>query len=129
MAVQNLDHKRFQCFGVTWFLPDRFDIVVGDVSFISLTLVLPTCVALLREGGEVAVLIKPQFELGPDKTDKGVVRDPALHQEAIDKITQFACSELGLRACGVVPSTIKGPKGNQEFIAYFTKDGQKEPVA
>lgn len=102
-------------------IPEPLDLVVGDVSFISLKLILPPCVALLREGGEVAMLIKPQFELGPGMTDKGVVRDPALHQQAIDDVTGFAINELGLTLVGVVPSSIKGPKGNQEFIAYFRK--------
>ena len=102
-------------------IPEPLDLVVGDVSFISLKLVLPPCVALLRDGGEVAMLIKPQFELGPGMTDKGVVRDPALHQQAIDDVTGFAINELKLTLLGVVPSSIKGPKGNQEFIAYFKK--------
>ncbi|OBQ46509.1 TlyA family RNA methyltransferase [Halodesulfovibrio spirochaetisodalis] len=102
-------------------IPEPLDLVVGDVSFISLKLILPPCVALLREGGELAMLIKPQFELGPGMTDKGVVRDPALHQQAIDDVTGFAINELGLTLVGVVPSSIKGPKGNQEFIAYFRK--------
>jgi len=107
-------------------IPESVDMVVGDVSFISLTLVLPNCVALLREGGEVAILIKPQFELGPEKTEKGVVRDPNLHQEAIDKITTFAAEKLHLQLVGVVPSNIKGPKGNQEFIAYFRKESAEQ---
>ena len=102
-------------------IPEPIDLVVGDVSFISLKLILPPCVALMSEGGELAMLIKPQFELGPGMTDKGVVRDPALHQQAIDDVTGFATNELGLTLVGVVPSSIKGPKGNQEFIAYFKK--------
>lgn len=102
-------------------IPEPIDLVVGDVSFISLKLILPPCVALMSENGELAMLIKPQFELGPGMTEKGVVRDPALHQQAIDDVTRFAVNELGLTLVGVVPSSIKGPKGNQEFIAYFKK--------
>lgn len=102
-------------------IPEAVDIVVADVSFISLTLILPPCVRFMQACGELAVLIKPQFELGPDRTEKGVVRDPALHQEAIDKVCSFAREELGLTVVGVVPSSIKGPKGNQEFIAYLRK--------
>jgi 23S rRNA (cytidine1920-2'-O)/16S rRNA (cytidine1409-2'-O)-methyltransferase len=102
-------------------IPEPVDVVVADVSFISLTLILPPCVQFMRDGGVLAVLIKPQFELGPDRTDKGVVRDPELHQEAIDKVCSFAREQLGLTIEGVVPSSIKGPKGNQEFIAYMKK--------
>ena len=102
-------------------IPEPIDLVVGDVSFISLKLILPPIVPLMAENAELAMLIKPQFELGPGMTDKGVVRDPELHQQAIDDVTGFAVNELGLTLIGVVPSSIKGPKGNQEFIAYFKK--------
>lgn len=118
--VINLERTNLRNLNDT-IIPEPLDLVVGDVSFISLKLVLPPCVALLRDGGEVAMLIKPQFELGPGMTDKGVVRDPALHQQAIDDVTGFAINELNLTLVGVVPSSIKGPKGNQEFIAYFKK--------
>ena len=118
--VINLERTNLRNLNDT-IIPEPLDLVVGDVSFISLKLVLPPCVALLRDGGEVAMLIKPQFELGPGMTDKGVVRDPALHQQAIDDVTGFAINELKLTLLGVVPSSIKGPKGNQEFIAYFKK--------
>lgn len=57
-------------------IPETVDLVVADVSFISLTLVLPSCMTWLKPGGKAAVLIKPQFELGPGETVKGVVRDP-----------------------------------------------------
>lgn len=100
-------------------IPEPVDVIVGDVSFISLTLILPPCVRWLRPGGLAAVLIKPQFELGPHQTDRGVVRDPALRQQAVDKILLFSREQLGLECLGVIPSSIKGPKGNQEYIACF----------
>lgn len=100
-------------------IPEPVDVIVGDVSFISLTLILPPCVRWLRPGGLAAVLIKPQFELGPHQTDRGVVRDPALRQQAVDKILLFSREQLGLECLGVIPSAIKGPKGNQEYIACF----------
>ena len=101
-------------------IPEPVDIIVADVSFISLTKVLPSCLAFLRPGGLVAALIKPQFELSPDKIGKGgVVRDVAHQQEAVDAVTAFAASELGLALRGVVPSKVKGPKGNQEYLAVF----------
>ncbi len=102
-------------------LPEPVDLVVADVSFISLTRVLPPCLRWLKEGGRVAALIKPQFELGPHQTEKGVVRDPALRQRAVDDVLTFCRQSLGLVCAGVVPSAIKGPKGNQEYLACLER--------
>ncbi|GFM37862.1 TlyA family RNA methyltransferase [Desulfovibrio psychrotolerans] len=118
--VVNLERTNLRIAPET-LIPEPVDLVVADVSFISLTLVLPPCVRFLRPGGELAVLIKPQFELGPDMTDKGVVRDADLHRQAVDKVCDFARDVLGLEVVGVVASAIKGPKGNQEFMAYMCK--------
>lgn len=103
------------------FIPEALDMVVADVSFISLTLVLPPCLHRLRPGGLVVGLIKPQFEVGPHQTVKGVVRDENARQEAVDKVLGF-CNALGLTCLGVVPSAIKGPKGNQEYLACWRKN-------
>lgn len=103
-------------------LPEPVDVVVADVSFISLTKVLPSCLRFLKPGGFVAALIKPQFELSPDKIGKGgVVREEAYQQEAVEAVVAFARSELGLVLRGVVPSKVKGPKGNQEYLAVFDR--------
>jgi len=102
-------------------LPEQVDIITADVSFISLTLVLPSCVQFLKPGGHVAALIKPQFELGPEAAPKGVVRDKALQQTAIDKILAFAEQTLCLSLLGVLPAAVKGPKGNQEYMAAWLK--------
>lgn len=102
-------------------LPEKVDLVVSDVSFISLTLVLPGCVQFLKDGGYLAALIKPQFELGPEAAPKGVVRDEALRRQAVDKVTAFAAGRLGLILQGVLPAAVKGPKGNQEFMAVWRK--------
>lgn len=102
-------------------VPEPVDFVVADVSFISLTKILPACMQWLRMGGEVVCLIKPQFELGPNQTDKGVVRDESLRRQAVDMVTHFCETELGLERLGVVPSKILGPKGNQEFLARFKR--------
>jgi 23S rRNA (cytidine1920-2'-O)/16S rRNA (cytidine1409-2'-O)-methyltransferase len=102
-------------------IPEEVDIIVADVSFISLTLVLPPCLRWLKQGGLVAALVKPQFEVGAGQTDRGVVRDEALRQAAVDKVLAN-CAANGLTLVGVVPSAIKGPKGNQEYIACFRKD-------
>ena len=100
-------------------IPEPVDVLAADVSFISLTLVLPVCLQWLRPGGLVAALIKPQFELWPGALRKGVVRDPALRQAAVDKVLDFARRELLLTDIGVVPSALKGPKGNQEYMAVW----------
>ena len=102
-------------------IPEPVDMVVADVSFISLTLVLPACMTWLRPGGLVATLIKPQFELVPGETVKGVVRDEEARQRAVDKILAFGRASLGLSCRGVLPAAIKGPKGNQEYMALFER--------
>ena len=103
-------------------IPEPVDMLVGDVSFISLTQVLPNCMQWLKQGAHIVVLVKPQFELGSGKTVKGVVRDEALQQEAVDKVLGFCQDQLGLRVVGVLPAAIKGPKGNQEYVAYLRLD-------
>ena len=100
-------------------VPENIDLVVADVSFISLTLVLPPCMQWLAPQGRVAVLIKPQFELGPGETERGVVTSESARQRAVDKIVTFCEANLDLECKGVVPSAIKGPKGNQEYMALF----------
>lgn len=102
-------------------IPEPVDLVVADVSFISLTKILPACMQFLRDTGEIVCLIKPQFELGPGQTDKGVVRDASLREQAVQIVKNFCEGELGLITVGVVPSKIKGPKGNQEYLAYFRR--------
>lgn len=102
-------------------IPEPVQIIVSDVSFISLTLVLAPCVQWLASGGIVAALIKPQFEVGPGGTVKGVVKDESLRQAAIEKVTHYAEEELKLIVRGIVPSAIKGPKGNQEYMAVWEK--------
>ena len=102
-------------------IPEQVDVIVADVSFISLTKILPACMQFLSAEGELVVLIKPQFEVGPGQTDKGVIRDETLRQETVDMVTGFCETELGLTIKGVVPSKILGPKGNQEYMAYMKK--------
>ena len=102
-------------------IPEQVDMVVADVSFISLTMILAPCMRWLKPGGRVAALIKPQFEVGAGGTRKGVVRDEALREEAVNKVLGHAKLELGLELEGVVPSAVKGPKGNQEYMALWRK--------
>lgn len=102
-------------------LPEPVDFICADVSFISLGLILPVCCQWLKPGGHVAALIKPQFELGPEKAPKGVVRKEEYRQEAVEKIRALCTAELGLSECGIVPAKIRGPKGNQEYMGLFAK--------
>lgn len=100
-------------------LPEFVDLVTADLSFISLTKVLPVLVRFLKPGGKILALVKPQFELAPSRAIRGVVRDPAARQEAVDGVCAFA-KTLNLHFHGVTPSSIKGPKGNQEYICYWS---------
>ncbi len=102
---------------------DKIDLAVIDVSFISLRLVLPTVKALLRDGGEVVCLIKPQFEAGKEKVGKkGVVRDEKTHAEVLENFIGTA-SELGFSVKDLTYSPIKGPEGNIEYLGYLGTDG------
>lgn len=102
-------------------IPEAVSLIVADVSFISLTKVLPHCVRWLSPQGRVLALIKPQFELGSHQTVRGVVRDTALQQLAVDQVLEFCLQCLHLACKGVVPSALKGPKGNQEYLALFER--------
>jgi len=102
-------------------VPELIDVCVIDVSFISLTLILPNALALLKPDGMILALIKPQFELQRSEVGKGgIVRDPRLHQKAQDKIVAFV-NDLGQVVAGSAPSAIKGADGNQEFFACIRK--------
>ena len=93
-----------------------------DVSFISLTKVLPAVMQLLNEKGEIVCLIKPQFEAGREKVGKkGVVRDKDVHIQVIEKIISFCRDEMGLSILGLSFSPIKGPEGNIEYLLYLSK--------
>ena len=102
-------------------LQDPVDICVIDVSFISLTLILPNALALLKPEGVILALIKPQFELQRHEVGKGgIVRDPRLHLKAQDKIVAFV-TDLGQVVAGIAPAAIRGADGNQEFFACIRK--------
>ena len=104
----------------TELIPDPIDILVGDVSFISLTKVLPPCQPLLAPNAWIAVLIKPQFESERENIGKhGVIKDEKIRQQCIEKILAFAQTELHWINLDVIPSPILGPEGNQEYIAVF----------
>jgi 23S rRNA (cytidine1920-2'-O)/16S rRNA (cytidine1409-2'-O)-methyltransferase len=96
----------------------KFDRVVGDLSFISLTLVLPALVPLLAAGGDLLMLVKPQFELQPQDIGKGgLVRDPAAYAR-VEARLRTACAALGLAVVGWFDSPITGGDGNREFFIH-----------
>jgi 23S rRNA (cytidine1920-2'-O)/16S rRNA (cytidine1409-2'-O)-methyltransferase len=101
-------------------LPEPIDLAVIDVSFISLGLVLGPIVSTLRPGpnAPIVALVKPQFEAGKGRTDHGVVRDPAIHREVLERVVETAQS-LGLGARDVIASPILGPEGNREFLLHL----------
>jgi 23S rRNA (cytidine1920-2'-O)/16S rRNA (cytidine1409-2'-O)-methyltransferase len=102
-------------------VPEPFDLCVIDVSFISLTLVLPNAFHLITPTGVILALIKPQFELQREDVGRGgLVRDQELHRKAQEKIVTFV-SHSGHVVTGIVPSAIKGADGNQEFFACIRK--------
>ena len=98
------------------------DIITIDVSFISLTKIIPIANMILNNGGEAVMLIKPQFEAGREKVEKnGVIRDSKVHEEVIKKVINFCVSE-GLSVFGLDYSPIKGSAGNIEFLLYVKKN-------
>jgi 23S rRNA (cytidine1920-2'-O)/16S rRNA (cytidine1409-2'-O)-methyltransferase len=100
-------------------IADPIDLVVIDVSFISLRLVLPKGVAFLGRGGRVIALIKPQFEVGREHVGRGgIVRDAASRDRAVSDVIE-AATVLGLHCVGTIPSPIQGRDGNQEYLAAF----------
>jgi 23S rRNA (cytidine1920-2'-O)/16S rRNA (cytidine1409-2'-O)-methyltransferase len=99
--------------------PAPVDLVVCDVSFISVTLVLPPALALLREGAQMVILIKPQFEAGREQVGKGgIVRDPMVHREVCTRIERFVQERLGFANTRIIDSPILGAEGNQEFLLH-----------
>ena len=98
-----------------------FDFLTGDLSFISLTLVLPAVVRLLKADGHLLMLVKPQFELQPGQIGKGgIVRD-AVHFEFVEKRLRDCCAELGVEVLAWTPSAIEGGDGNREFFIHGKK--------
>lgn len=102
-------------------IPDELDFASIDVSFISLKLILPAVAGVLKNGGQVASLVKPQFEAGKEKVGKkGVVRDPAVHKEVLEHYLGHA-KEAGFGVLGLTYSPIRGPEGNIEYLGFLQK--------
>jgi 23S rRNA (cytidine1920-2'-O)/16S rRNA (cytidine1409-2'-O)-methyltransferase len=103
-------------------LPFLGSLATIDVSFISLTKILPAVASCLEPGGEVLAMVKPQFELEKGRVGRGVVRDPADRQEAVLKVA-LAARELGLPVRGIASSGLPGPKGNRESFVWCGGEG------
>jgi 23S rRNA (cytidine1920-2'-O)/16S rRNA (cytidine1409-2'-O)-methyltransferase len=102
-------------------VPNPVDLVTIDVSFISLARILPALPPLLAVGADVVALVKPQFEAGREQVGKhGLVTDPAVHQEVIERVTAEA-QAAGLTRVAMAPSAIKGATGNQEFFLHLRR--------
>lgn len=100
---------------------DPFDLIVMDVSFISVTKILPVLPPLLKDTGRIITLIKPQFEVGKGEVGKGgIVREPEKHQRVVTEINEFA-QGCGLKVAGVIDSPILGAEGNKEFLALYER--------
>ena len=105
-------------------LPEQVSFSSIDVSFISLKLILEPVMSVLKEGGRIVSLIKPQFEAGREKVGKkGVVRDPKVHEEVITEVISYA-AKIGLTPEGLTFSPVTGPEGNIEYLACFRKKEQ-----
>lgn len=96
------------------------DLVVADLSFISLTLVLPALVGCAAPDADYVLMVKPQFEVGRDQVGGGVVRDPALRAEAVQSVAGAAAS-LGLGVAGITASPLPGPSGNVEYFLWLRR--------
>ncbi|MBI2906248.1 MAG: TlyA family RNA methyltransferase [Chloroflexi bacterium] len=104
-------------------LPEKVDVATLDVSFISLEKVLPNVLEWVKEGGDLIVLVKPQFEAGRAQVGKGgLVKDPAVHAQVVGRIINWAIKQ-GLRLGGLAPSPILGASGNREFLVFLRKQG------
>jgi 23S rRNA (cytidine1920-2'-O)/16S rRNA (cytidine1409-2'-O)-methyltransferase len=105
-------------------LPFAPDLTAVDVSFISLTKILPALAGCIAPGGEILAMVKPQFELGRERVGRGVVRDPADRREAILSVARCA-EDLGLPVRGFAPSGLAGPKGNLETFVWCGGEGDQ----
>lgn len=115
LRIINLERINIRHAGSS-LLPELVDLITIDCSFISLNKVLTPCIQFLKKKGRIIALVKPQFELEKGQTNQGVVKSEELQQKAVHKVIWFAENNLGLNNLGFVPSKIKGPKGNQEYL-------------
>ncbi len=123
--VVNLERTNFR-YVTREEISDELDFCSVDVSFISLSIIVPVMRTLMKDGGEAVCLIKPQFEAGREKVGKkGVVRDPAVHTEVVERIFNMML-ELGFTVLHLDYSPIKGPEGNIEYLIHVRKTENAE---
>jgi 23S rRNA (cytidine1920-2'-O)/16S rRNA (cytidine1409-2'-O)-methyltransferase len=125
VCIERTNIRYFEGMGIE----DTIDMATIDTSFISLKIVLPAVLKLIKKNNAIILaLIKPQFEAGRGEVEKhGVVRNPEVHKKIIEEIKEF-CMGLGLSVIGVCESPLTGPKGNREFFIYLSKQGDVVPV-
>ena len=122
--VVNLERTNFR-YITSEQIPENIDFASIDVSFISLKLIFPALMPLLKIDGECVCLVKPQFEAGKDKVGKkGVVRERATHIEVIENVIGYACDN-GFSVLNLDFSPVKGPEGNIEYLLYIKKSNEK----
>jgi 23S rRNA (cytidine1920-2'-O)/16S rRNA (cytidine1409-2'-O)-methyltransferase len=110
-------------------IPEPIDLIVCDVSFISVTLALPAALMLAAPGARLIALIKPQFEAGREQVGKGgIVRDPAVRQKVCERIADWLAVQPGWRVSGLVDSPIAGAEGNQEYLIAAVRHPEPEPA-
>jgi 23S rRNA (cytidine1920-2'-O)/16S rRNA (cytidine1409-2'-O)-methyltransferase len=104
--------------------PPGADLITIDCSFISLRQILPAAIPLLKPGGKIIALVKPQFEAGKAEADRGrgVIRDAAIHERVLEELRKFVAVQSGLRWRNVVESPLLGPAGNKEFLVLIEKE-------
>lgn len=125
--VVNLERTNFR-YVTEEQIPDKLDFCSVDVSFISLSLIIPVMKTIMKENAQAVCLIKPQFEAGKEKVGKkGVVRDPEVHLEVINKIVNIAL-ENGFKVMHLDYSPIKGPEGNIEYLIHIINTNLGETV-
>ena len=102
-------------------VPEKVDIVTSDVSFISVIKILPSADKFMKDKALAFILVKPQFEVPRNLVGDGIIRDETLRLEMVDKVKTFCERELNWSCLEVIPSPLKGPKGNQEYVTVFKK--------
>ncbi len=118
--VINIERKNIRFYDGSGIVDD-IDIAVVDASFISLRLVIPPVIKLIKDGALILCLVKPQFEAGRKEIGKhGVIKDPLIHERVLEEMEMF-CREIGLEVMGRCDSPLTGPAGNREFFLYLKK--------
>jgi 23S rRNA (cytidine1920-2'-O)/16S rRNA (cytidine1409-2'-O)-methyltransferase len=123
----NLRHVSPETLAGASGISEPVDLVVADLSFISLGLVLAPLQSVARPDADFVLLVKPQFEVGRTGVKEGIVRNPALRSDAVSNVL-WAAFDLGLSTAGLIPSPIAGTSGNLEYLVWFNRDVGSHPT-